>query len=166
MAHGHIATYLNDHLAGSVVALELLEHLEAAHAGTPLESFVAALRADIAADRRELESLMERLGISESSPRKATAWLAEKITQLKLRLDDPASGALRLLEALEAVQIGIQGKRALWLALDAASENAPDLRGLDYERLTRRAEEQHQRVETQRLEAARAALAAAPEKAS
>jgi len=39
MDNEHIATYLNDHLAGSVVALELLEHLEAAHDNTPLAEF-------------------------------------------------------------------------------------------------------------------------------
>src|SRR5438067_2160325 len=39
MGNEHIATYLNDHLAGSVVALELLEHLEAAHDNTPLAEF-------------------------------------------------------------------------------------------------------------------------------
>jgi len=39
MGNEHIATYLNDHLAGSVVALELLEHLEAAHDNTPLVEF-------------------------------------------------------------------------------------------------------------------------------
>jgi hypothetical protein len=36
MAHEHLTTYLNDHLAGSVVALELLDHLQATHAGSEL----------------------------------------------------------------------------------------------------------------------------------
>ena len=34
MANESLATYLNDHLAGSVVALELLDHLEEGGAGT------------------------------------------------------------------------------------------------------------------------------------
>src|SRR5947209_272940 len=34
MSDQYVATYLSDHLAGSVAALELLEHLEKAHAGT------------------------------------------------------------------------------------------------------------------------------------
>ena len=63
--------------------------------------------------------------VAESRTRKATAWLTEKVTELKLRLDDPAGGALRLLEALEAVSLGIEGKRALWRALAAAAEDAP-----------------------------------------
>ena len=31
MANEHLATYLNDHLAGSAVALELLDQLEVTH---------------------------------------------------------------------------------------------------------------------------------------
>ena len=160
MADEQIATYLNDHLAGSVVAIELMEHLEAAHAGTPLERFFAELRADVMADRKELEALMSRLGIQESGARKATAWLTEKITEIKLRLDDPAGGALRLLEALEALSLGIEGKRGMCLALAAAAEVAPGLKAIDYERMKRRAEEQRQRVEEVRLHAAKAAFRA------
>lgn len=158
MADEHIATYLNDHLAGSVVALELLEHLEAAHAGTPLEAFLAELRADIEADRQELEALMSRLDVAESRTRKASAWVAEKMTELKLRLDDPAGGALRLLESLEAVAIGIEGKRSLWRSLAAAAAGVPALQLADYARLEQRADEQRRRVETKRLEAATSAL--------
>ena len=158
MADEHIATYLNDHLAGSVAALELLEHLEAAHSGTPLERFFAELRADVAADQQELEGLMGRLDIAESRTRKTSAWLAEKITELKLRLDDPAGGDLRLLESLEVVAVGIDGKRALWLALAAVAEEAPGLRLVDYQRLEQRATEQRRRVEVVRLEAAKRAL--------
>ena len=69
MSEQHLATYLNDHLAGSVVALELLEHLGKAHPGTPTERFATELRADIAADRKELEDLMARLNIRVSQPR-------------------------------------------------------------------------------------------------
>ena len=105
---------------------------------------------------------MARLGVPTSAPRRAAAWLAEKLTELKLRLDDPAGGPLRLLETLEAVSVGIEGKRLLWLALAAAAESAPELRVTDYGRLERRAEEQRQRVEVLRPEAARTALGATP----
>jgi hypothetical protein len=75
-----------------------------------------------------------------------------------LRLDDPARGALRLFEELEALSLGIEGKRSLWVALSAAAKDAPSLQLLDYERLASRAEEQRSRVEAKRLEAARKAL--------
>jgi hypothetical protein len=160
MASKHVAIYLNDHLAGSVVAVELLEHLEAAHKGMPMESFAAQLRTDIEADRQELKALMDRLGVAESYTRKASAWLAEKVTQLKLVVDDPADGDLRLFESLEALSLGIEGKRALWLTLSSAAEVAPDLRVADYVRLVRRAEEQRSRVESVRLEFAKRAFKA------
>ena len=154
-----LATYLNDHLAGSVVAIELMEHLEATFAGTPVAAFVAELRAEVETDRRELQALMTQLQIAESPARKASAWLAEKFTELKLRLDDPAGGELRLFESYEALSLGIEGKRSLWLALSAAAEETPALQIADYTRLARRAEEQRSRVEAKRLEIAKTALA-------
>jgi hypothetical protein len=158
MADEHLATYLNDHLAGSVVAVELMENLEAIYADTPVAEFIARLRADVEADRVELKVLMGRLQISESRTRKASAWLTEKFTELKLRLDDSTHGDLRLFESLEALSLGIEGKRSLWLALAAAAEVSPKLRIADYERLKQRAEEQRSRVETKRIEVAKAAL--------
>ena len=158
MANQNLATYLNDHLAGSVAALELLEYLEKTQTGKAMGRFVPELRADIAADRRELEALMARLHIAASPSRAAAARLAERMTEIKLRLDDPAGGALRLLEILEALSAGIEGKRLLWRALAAVAEDAPALRLTDYGRLEQRAQEQRQRVEMARLETAKTAL--------
>ena len=159
MAKEHLATYLNDHLSGSVAAIELLEHLQGAYAGNELEHFFAELRNDIEADRQELKRLMDQLEIPQSGTRKAGAWIAGKLAELKMRLDDSAHGPLRLLESLEAVELGINGKLALWRALIAAAEVAPALRGaLDYQRLAKRATEQIERVEAHRLNAAKAAF--------
>src|SRR2546423_13318996 len=110
MAEEHLATYLNDHLAGSVVALDLLDHLEATHSEDALCDFFRELRADVASDREELERLMKELNIEQSRTRKASAWVAEKFTELKLRFDDPKAGPLLLFESLEALSLGIEGK--------------------------------------------------------
>lgn len=158
MADEHIATYLNDHLAGSVVAIELMENLESVYAGTSVADFIAELRADVEADRDELRTLMAHLKVAESRTRRASAWVTEKLTELKLLLDDPKKGDLRLFESLEALSLGIEGKRSLWLALSAASQVSPLLKIADYERLKQRAEEQRTRVETRRLEVAKTAL--------
>lgn len=158
MSNHHLATYLNDHLAGSVVALQLLDYLKRLEAAARLKGFLTKLHDDIMADREELETMMRRWEIHQSAARQAVAWLGEKATQLKLRLDDPAAGSLLLLEALEGLSLGIEGKRALWRALAAAAEGNPRLRGPDYALLEQRAGEQRARVESQRLEAARAAF--------
>jgi hypothetical protein len=39
MSDSHLPTYLNDHLAGSEVALELLEHLQRLVPGAPAGQF-------------------------------------------------------------------------------------------------------------------------------
>jgi hypothetical protein len=63
-----------------------------------------------------------------------------------------------LLEALETLALGIQGKLALWRALATATEQVPELRKMDLAQLERRAREQHERVEAQRLQVARTAF--------
>ena len=158
MANEHLATYLNDHLAGSVVAVELMEKLEAAYADTPIANFVNGIRMEVEADQRELQQLMNRLEISESRTRQVSAWFTEKLTELKLRFDDSARGNLRLFESLEALSLGIEGKKSLWIALAAAAEISPQLRLVDYERLQARAEDQRSKVELKRIEIGKVAL--------
>ena len=62
--------------------------------------------------------------------------------------------------ALEALVLGITGKRSLWRALHAASRSVPELARLDYSGLEKRAIEQCERVEAKRLELARSVFQA------
>lgn len=158
MSHTHLSVYLNDHFAGGTAALELLRHLERTHAGTAIAREASVLEADISADHRELEGIMNRAGVSPGVVRRAAAWLTEKAAELKTRVDDPADGALRLLETLEALSLGVEGKRLLWKGLAVAGADVPSLRGIDFDRLEQRAQDQRRRVEQMRLDAASAAL--------
>jgi len=153
----HLATYLNDHLAGSVAAIELLEDLIESAGDAGAASFFTQLKSDIEADQQQLRDLIHRCNLTESGPRKAVAWIAGKIAELKSRIEDHATGPLARLEALEALVLGITGKLALWRALAVAQETAPEL-SLDYDHLAERAKDQRRRVESARLEAAREAL--------
>lgn len=101
---------------------------------------------------------MGRFGVTPSGPRQAAAWLGEKLAQIKLTLDDSAAGAMRLFEGLEAVSLGIEGKRGLWQVLSVLAPANPLLQGLDYAHLMRRAEEQRGQVEHLWLSAAPLAL--------
>lgn len=158
MAYKHLSTYLNDHLAGSVTALALLSTIEEAQAGTDMGRLIQTIRGQVEEERDELEAIMKRLEITQSSPRQATAWLAEKLTQLKLHVDNPTDGTLRLFEMLEAVMVGLEGKRALWRSLATIVVSMPELGGVDYEYFAQRSEEQHRQVDMLRLEAAKTAL--------
>jgi hypothetical protein len=158
MSTQHLSAYLNDHLAGSVAALELVDHLIASKPSTSLGVILDDLRAEIAADQRVLHDLIEALGARESAGRKAVAWLAEKAARLKLRLGGSDAEPLALLEAFEGLSLGIEGKRGLWTALAPIAGSRPALAALDYVQLERRAAEQRERVEALRLAAAERAL--------
>lgn len=150
-----LTTYLNDHHAGSLAALEMIDHLIETFEGKTLGVFFRELRADIEADQKSLENLIEKIGVNESAIKKAGAWVAEKFSRAKIRVSDSADDQLGLLQALEALMLGITGKRALWSALAAAAERVPQLRALDYATLERRASDQRDRVEAKRREVAR-----------
>jgi hypothetical protein len=123
-----------------------------------LKPSLSALKKDIEDDREQLKSLMARLDIAESRVRKAGTWIAESVAEVKLEVDDDPHGPLRRLERLETLALGVDGKVALWRALEAAPSNSA-LVGFDFELLTRRGQEQRSRVEVLRLHAARVALA-------
>ena len=62
-------SYLNDHLAGSVAALELIAHCAQLYKGKPLGGFFTKMYAQIAADQNTLRELMSCLSIEESKVR-------------------------------------------------------------------------------------------------
>ena len=157
MASSGLTTYLNDHLAGSIVALELLDHLLEHNPATGRDE-LASIRAEIEEDQQLLRRILSDVGGEESPLRKAAAWITEKLGQVKLRFDDEGRGDLRALEALEAVGLGIQGKLLLWRALGTVAGKVPSLARLDLEQLQRRAQHQFERVEELRRQAARVAL--------
>lgn len=150
----NLGSYLNDHLAGSVGALELLDRLIDTYKGKPVERFFADLRNEIDADQETLKGLIAELGEEESTVRKAGAWVMEKVSRGKIQLSGGGQ-EMGLFLALEGLALGIHGKGSLWRALAVASETIPSLRNRDYAALERRALEQHDRVEAKRLEVAR-----------
>ena len=148
-------TYLNDHLAGSVAAIELLDDLIEHHSGDRFGKAFRDLRDEIEADQESLRDLIRKLGAKESAMRKAGAWLAEKFSRVKIGDADDGAG---LLQALEALALGITGKQLLWRSLAAIAPNFPALQGMDFSELEKRAHDQFEHVETLRLEMAREAF--------
>ena len=153
----NLHTYLNDHLAGSVGALELLDHLIGTSNDPALQEFLTRLRQEIDEDQDVLQNLLRRTNGEESTMRKAGAWIMEKLSRPKLGVNATDDG-LGLFQALEALALGITGKRLLWRTLATVESTVADLRGLDYDRLENRAREQFERVEAKSLELATSVL--------
>ena len=158
MSTRNLTTYLQDHLAGSVAALELLDHLVSTYAGTPLAPFCTGLRQEVAQDQSSLRELLQSIDAADSSVRNRLGWVGEKLARVKVRLEDPAGGPLARLEQLDTLALGIEGKRALWRALQAAAWSSSP--GVDLAHLEARAGDQRERVEVHRLQAAQEALGA------
>ena len=152
-------SYLNDHLAGSISALELIAHWVEAHNGEPLGSFFVEIEREIKADQDTLRDVMRALGVEESKMRQAGAWVAEKIGRARLIIAGDGRGSLGLLLTLEGLIMGVTGKKLLWRTLAAAK--LPPLNTYNFESLQRRAEQQVERIEAERISAIREAFAGA-----
>jgi hypothetical protein len=152
-----LATYLNDHLAGSVAAVDLLDHLIKTHEGKPLGRFFEELRGEVVSDQEVLKKLLQRFS-KENALKKAGSWIAAKIGQAKMKVAGENPGELGLVQAFEALVLGITGKQLLWRALNATLGTSPLLRNADLGKLEERAIDQLERVEARRLEAAREAF--------
>jgi hypothetical protein len=152
-------SYLNDHLAGSISALELIAHWVEVHKGEPLGSFFVEIEREIKADQETLRDVMRNLGAEESKVRKAGAWAAEKIGRARLIIAGDEPGSLGLVLTLEGLIMGITGKKLMWVSLAAAK--LPPLNSYDFDRLQRRAEQQVERIESERISAVRQAFTGA-----
>jgi hypothetical protein len=107
--------------------------------------------AEIEADRKTLERLMEQLEIHRGRGKPAAAWAGEKLGRLKLNGQLTGYSPLSRVAELELLYIGISGKLRLWAALgNTVGEAQPDF---DFAQLAMRAEAQRDRVEALHLDA-------------
>jgi hypothetical protein len=151
-----LVTYVEDHLAGAAYAIDLLEAIRDQHAGEPLGKFAAGMLVEVEEDNAVLTKLGKRIGTGSSGLKGLSAWVAEKVSRLKLGRG--ASDGLGTFEALEFLALGIQGKLALWRALAVVAPDDTRLEHMDFHHLAARAETQHAEMEERRLEAARRIL--------
>jgi len=150
-----IGIYLNDHLAGSVVGIELAKRAASSNEGSELGDFLTELARDIEADRDALKAIMEHLDVSENRIKMPIAWAAEKVGRLKLNGQMTGYSPLSRLTELEGLSLGVAGKLALWRSLAATRS---DLGAFGVEMLIERAEAQRASLEAHRVEAAKAAF--------
>ena len=152
--------YLNEHLAGSGSALGLLEILaEFQHDDAEIYQ---NLRRGIFQNRLTLESLMHQWGFERST---ALEWAAKAVSQLALlrfKYHGIVKGQLGLVEALEALELGVHGQTLLWRSLAEEGSSGLSPSGLDFPALLQSAEAQKAQVERLRLAAVRTAFFAPP----
>lgn len=153
-----LAIYLNDHLAGATAGLELAkrcrDHAEGAGARAELD----AVAREVGEDRETLLGLMRELGVRPDPLRQSLAWLGEKATRVRLGNPVTAGPQLGRLLELEALALGVEGKRSLWEALRRSLAGSPAITGVPLSELVARAVRQREVLERHRLAAADAAF--------
>jgi hypothetical protein len=134
--------YLNDHLAGSSVGLDLAKRAAKENEGTELGDFLQDLAAQIEADRAVLEDVMARLDVKRDQLKVGAGWLGEKLGRLKLNGRLLEYSPLSRVIELEGLIAGVNGKRALWKVLALAVPSEPRIADIDLAHMIARAEEQ------------------------
>lgn len=152
------AIYLNDHLAGSTVGLELARRAAKNNRGTVYGAELEELSEEIAQDRESLIEIMHGLSVGRDRMKLAAGWAAEKARRLKPNGSPFGYSAIARLEELEMLALGVEGKLALWEALRVAHGDDPPLREAGLLGLTERARDQRRRLEELRRGAALEAL--------
>ena len=156
----YLSIYLNDHLAGATVGVELSKRAASSNEGTEYGAFLAELSHDIAEDRASLERLMERFGIAKDRVKTTAAWAGEKFGRLKPNAHLTSYSPLSRVVELEALRLGVNGKLGMWQSLIAVQDEDERLDPEELGVLAERAEAQLRGLEEHRLRAVAETLTA------
>jgi hypothetical protein len=113
-----LATYMNDHLAGSTAGRELARRLAASNRGS--ERFgppTEQLAREVQEDREALLAMMGALEVGVDRAKVVAGWAAEKVGRVKLNGRLFSYSPLSRLLELEGLTLGVRGKLAIWEAL-------------------------------------------------
>ncbi|NLU73120.1 hypothetical protein HCC61_10580 [Streptomyces sp. HNM0575] len=154
-----LSVYLNDHLLGATVGTELARRIARQHATSPAGAALVRVADEIAQDRTALLRMMRDLGVPVRRYRIGAGWLLEKAGRVKSNGFLLRRAPLSSVVELEALRLGVEGKRMMWQALSALE--GPPSAVLDDERLAellRRAHGQGKTLEELQLKAAKGVL--------
>lgn len=152
-----LAIYLNDHLAGATLGVELARRLRSSNQGDPeMGQPLARICKEVEADRDALVQLMERLDVGRDQVKPVLAKVAERLGRLKLNGQLLGYSPLSRVLELEVLSGLVGGKMQLWNALEQSFGESLD--GFDFHALAARADSQGQRLEDLHLAAAQRAL--------
>jgi hypothetical protein len=152
-----LSIYLNDHYGGAAAAVARCRHARHRTSDEELARFLDELRHQIEQDRETLTTVMARLGIEPSTLKPLVGLALERLARLKPSGRLSAGSRLPRLVDLEALSLGVEGKRLLWGLLAALED--PRLAEFDFASLVQRAVEQRDEIEAQRVRVGRGALA-------
>lgn len=129
----YLATYLQDHAAGSETALAITRKLQHKLPTTPLAEFAKDFEVELGLERKILFTLLERAKPSPlAHARRFIGAVGAQVTSTKLLADSLANRDFYAFESLEALSLGVEGKRRLWKLLRESSLD--EVKGISFVR--------------------------------
>lgn len=141
--------YLNDHLAGSTVGVDLARRAKSENADNAVGEYLDTFLRELQEDRSILLSVISALGLKPDVVKQGVAWVGEKLGRLKLNGQLTGYSPLSRVEELEALCLGTEGRLSMWRTLRRLARKDERLGRFDFSALITRAE--HQRRILERL---------------
>lgn len=157
-----LGIYLNDHLAGSNVGLELARRALRENRDNAVGRYLLSFVKELEDERTVLQQVMRALGVPRNEFKHAVGWVLEKLGRLKSNGYIVRYSPLSRMVELEALAIAVIGKRCLWAVLQRQARIERRLAGFDFATLIEQSESQHQSLDRLRLQAADTAFSKAP----
>jgi hypothetical protein len=117
-----IGIYLNDHLAGSTMGVELVRRAARSQRGWEAGGILQRLAVEIGEDRAELIRMMNALGVPLRRYKVCAGWVAEKVGRAKPNGRLLGRSPLSDVVELEGLRMGVEGKEAGWRTLRILAE--------------------------------------------
>jgi hypothetical protein len=128
-----LPAYLQDHLAGSVAAVDLARRRRDAETDGSSKAILQRFIEDVEEDRSRLRDLMDELGTRPSVPKQAIATGASWLDAARSVVGSPGLSRIRDLELL---LMGVRGKELLWQTLGRLGVLDPPTHRVLLERVT------------------------------
>ncbi|MFY0569037.1 hypothetical protein ACN28E_35165 [Archangium lansingense] len=139
--------YLNDHLAGSTVGLELARRAKTENAGNAVGEYLDTFVSELREERMMLLSVMWMLGLKRDVVKQGVAWVGEKLGRLKLNGQLTGYSPLSRVVELESLCLGSEGRLSMWRTLQRLVRKDDRLGRFDFAALITRAEQQRRILE-------------------
>jgi hypothetical protein len=146
-----LAIYLRDQLALGIGWRELARRAEQSNRGSELGGAVERVAGAIAEDVQTFEAIMRRLSVRPNPVKNVMAMAAERAGRLKLNGRVRGYSPLSRFVELEALVMGIEGKKVLWTTLADIAELRSRVPDVDFDELIARADKQRAELEPFRV---------------
>ncbi|UKD57944.1 hypothetical protein L3Q65_14825 [Amycolatopsis sp. FU40] len=153
-----LGIYLNDQLAMGLAWRELARRAARNNRGTEFETPLREAASAIAEDVETFRGVMQAVPVRANPVKAGIAIVAERLGRFKPNGRITAYSPLSRFWELEALAMGIEGKKILWTTLWDSANLGKRLADVDFDALLLRADRQRSLLEPARVRAAEEAF--------